>query len=66
MPILIRELHIKVAVNAPSQQGNNGNASAQNQNSGANAQTRNDGNKELVIAECVEQVLEILKAKNEP
>lgn len=66
MPILIRELHIKVAVNAPSQQGNNAATLNPNQNARPNAQTRNDENRELVIAECVEQVLEILKAKNEP
>jgi Family of unknown function (DUF5908) len=66
MPILIRELHIKVAVNAPAQQGNNANVSTQIQNTGPNGQTRNEENRELVIAECVEQVLEILKAKNEP
>lgn len=64
MPILIREIHIKLAVNAPAQQSGN-NAPPRN-NSGANAEVRADDNRELIIAECVEQVLEILKAKNEP
>lgn len=64
MPILIREIHIKLAVNAPAQQSGN-NTPARN-TGGANAEVRTDNNRELIIAECVEQVLEILKAKNEP
>lgn len=61
MPIEIKELHIKVVVNAskneaPSQaQPKTGNG---NKNSGV-------AEKDAIIAECVEQVLQILQRKTE-
>lgn len=59
MPIEIKELHIKVTVNPPP--GGQPVASpAQPAGSGGGGQGKDD-----IIAECVEQVLEILKAKHE-
>ena len=58
MPILIRELSIKITVD--EQQGNgasSGNAPATASGGG--------GAKNEIIAECVEQVMDILKAKIE-
>jgi hypothetical protein len=56
MPVEIKELHIRVAVDArPPQQ-----ASA--------ARTASDGNgadKDAIVAECVEQVLQIIQSKKE-
>jgi hypothetical protein len=56
MPIEIKELNIRINVNqnqpeqdAPPQQ--------------ATAQTSGNNNKEEMIAECIEQVMEILKNK---
>lgn len=56
MPIEIKELNIRINVNqnqpeqdAPPQQ--------------ATAQTPGNNNKEEIIAECIEQVMEILKNK---
>ncbi len=51
MPIEIRELHIKVNVN--------------NAQSSQNEGEQKVIEKEIVIAECVEQVLEILKENKE-
>jgi hypothetical protein len=56
MPIEIKELHIKVTVNTPS-------AEVTPKVSGAPAEGGGDANS--VVAECVEQVLEILKQKSE-
>ncbi len=58
MPIEIKELYIKVAVSAPGA----GPATPAPSPGGA-AQDRNDPN--AVIAECVEQVLQILQQKAE-
>jgi hypothetical protein len=56
MPIEIKELHIRVAVDArPAQQA-------------LAAQTSSGGNgaaKDAIVAECVEQVLEIIQSKKE-
>ncbi len=59
MPIEIKELHIRVSVNtSPSGQ------QAEGQQAVA-GESDNDGVKEAVIAECVEQVLQILQNKQE-
>ena len=56
MPIEIRELHIRVTVNATD-----GASSGQGVSAGQNRES----DKESIIAECVEQVLEILQNKSE-
>ncbi|ACT91933.1 DUF5908 family protein [Dyadobacter fermentans] len=61
MPLIIRELHIKVAVNAPAEQGGRATAPA-----AAQAQGGDDDDKEAIVAECVEQVMEILRNRLEP
>ena len=60
MPIEIKELHIKVTVTAPQTGGQQAQQSA-GQSPGDTAAA----NKDAVVAECVEQVLQILQAKNE-
>lgn len=65
MSIIIRELHIKIAVNAPNEQGG-GAATPQNASNQAAAQGGSDDDKEAIVAECVEQVMEILRNRNEP
>ncbi len=57
MPVEIKELHIRVTVNAT-------------EGSPSNQQTVSSGNKsdldrQNIIAECVEQVLEVLRIKSE-
>ena len=64
MPIQIRELHIKVVVNtAESPPGADPSAS------GGKAQQPGAGNadmdKDLIIAECIEQVMNIMRDKLE-
>lgn len=58
MPIEIRELHIRVAVN--SEPGKQGAARAE-----APADTGGHADQDAVVAMCVEQVLRILQAKKE-
>jgi hypothetical protein len=59
MPIEIRELHIRVAVNAPpNSPGPAGGAGNIRGDGGA-------GEKDEIIAECVEQVLNILQSKRD-
>jgi len=55
MPIEIRELHIRVAVNAEGT----------NQSAPAKAGERDGGDKDAIVAECVEQVLRIIQARRE-
>jgi hypothetical protein len=58
MPIEIRELHIKIKVNERENQGQRLNTQqARNQERGAS--------EEALVAECVEQTLQVLKAKQE-
>jgi len=64
MPIEIKELHIHVVVNAASggqaaakPQAGTGESNSGNSNSG--------GDKDAIVAECVEQVLDILQNKRE-
>lgn len=63
MPIEIKELHIHVMVNASS--GEPAASNAQNGESGNNSGNSGGGDKDTIIAECVEQVLEILQNKRE-
>lgn len=60
MPIEIKELHIRVAVNsAPA-----GQPAAAKGASGAGGEA--DGaDKDAIVAECVEQVMQILQARTE-
>ena len=57
MPIEIRELNIRVSVNqSPAEQGSP---------AGGGAQGGGGADKDQIIAECVDQIMEILKNKNE-
>ncbi len=56
MPVEIRELHIRVAVSAKPAKQTQG-AAGKNGEGGAD--------KDAIVAECVEQVLQILQAKKE-
>lgn len=56
MPIEIRELHIKVKV---------GEQGAESSGSGSSSGTSSGLDKEAVISECVEKVLQILRDKLE-
>ena len=61
MPIEIKELHIKVSVTPPSQP----NATPPPQQSHGGTGGHGTADKEAVVAECVEQVLQILQQKSE-
>jgi hypothetical protein len=61
MPIQIRELHIKVVVNAAESPPNSASAENQPQQAGGGSAT----DKDLIISECVEQVMAILREKTE-
>ncbi len=63
MPIEIRELHIKVMVNAPQEQQSAGSVRAAAP--GGNPAESGQSEKEAMVAECVEQVLQILHHKKE-
>ncbi|HXS38177.1 MAG TPA: DUF5908 family protein [Flavipsychrobacter sp.] len=58
MPIEIKELYIKVTVNEPHPEAQ---SSSDNSQQGAG---KEDG-KDAIIAQCVEQVMEILNNKEE-
>jgi hypothetical protein len=58
MPIEIKELHISVAVNAQQ-------AVAGQHSPASGAQTGGGADREALVAECVEQVLQILRNKSE-
>jgi hypothetical protein len=59
MPIEIRELNIRVSVNqSPAEQDSKGGGGGSKGGGGG-------ADKDEIIAECVEQILEILKNKNE-
>ncbi|MDH7444142.1 DUF5908 family protein [Aquimarina sp. 2201CG14-23] len=51
--IEIKELHIKINVDNESKK------------SGANDSKKSSGNKDMIIAECVEQVMEIIAKQTE-
>ncbi len=61
MPIQIRELHIKVVVNAAESPPSSTSADAQQ----PAATGGGDTDKDLIISECVEQVMSILREKTE-
>jgi hypothetical protein len=62
MPIEIKELHIRVSVNtSPSGQPLGGQQAV----GGGSMRSDSGGDKEAIIAECVEQVLQILQNKME-
>ena len=58
MPIEIKELHVRIAVNAPAAKQ----APAAQSQPGASG---NAGDKDAIVAECVEQVLQIIKTRKE-
>lgn len=62
MPLEIKELHINIAVNAPQNGQSPGN---QTTNGGDSNAQPDDEAKAMIVAECVEQVLQILKNKME-
>ncbi|RPE05458.1 hypothetical protein EGT74_24030 [Chitinophaga lutea] len=62
MPIQIRELHIKVVVNAAESPPSSTSADAQQQTAAGGG---SDTDKDLIISECVEQVMSILREKTE-
>ena len=62
MPIEIKELHIRVAVNPPPAGQPAGGTTAGNS---SNSAIGNEGDKDALVAECVEQVLQILQNKME-
>jgi hypothetical protein len=58
MPVEIRELHIRVAVNpGPASQGQASAAESADHGSGSD--------KDAIVAECVEQVMQIIQSKKE-
>ena len=57
MPIEIRELHIKVTVNQPSQ--------GQQQTATPSTGGKADDDKEAIISQCVDEILEIIDNKKE-
>ncbi|SDD67444.1 hypothetical protein SAMN05216464_102247 [Mucilaginibacter pineti] len=60
MPVEIRELNIRVSVNqSPAEQDSRGGGGGGGQQGGGGA------DKDQIIAECVEQIMEIMKNKNE-
>ncbi len=62
MPIEIKELHIRIAVNTSQNGQPSGNQTANGEDSSG---LTGDDAKEMLVAECVEQVLQILKNKTE-
>lgn len=63
MPIEIKELHIRVAVNSSQNgQGSEGQSAASSGNTSTGA---GDTDKDAIVAECVEQVLQVLQHKKE-
>lgn len=61
MPLQIKELYIKVTVNSDEEQD----ASAAG-NTGSESSSSSSLNNREIIADCVEQVMQILKEKMEP
>lgn len=60
MPIEIKELHIRVAVNAASEQ-----KAPSSQGQAASAPPGGGVDKDAIVAECVEQVMQLLQNKRE-
>lgn len=64
MPIQIRELHIKVAVNEPAE--TSGSAPVRSTPPpGSTQRPLSEDQRDEIIAECVEQVMNILREKSE-
>ncbi|MFB6454707.1 DUF5908 family protein [Chitinophaga sp. Hz27] len=63
MPIQIRELHIKVEVNAAESPPGSTPAAAAPQSAAAG--DKHDNDKDLIISECIEQVMQVLRDKME-
>ncbi|MCP5245930.1 MAG: hypothetical protein H6937_08270 [Burkholderiales bacterium] len=61
MPIEIKELHIRVSVNVP--QG--GQMAESKATTAGFANLKRDGEIDAIVAECVEQVLDILRNKRD-
>ena len=62
MPIEIKELHIKIAVNAPQ---NGQGANSQNPPAAIGSNNKASLDKDEIVAECIDQVFKILKNKME-
>lgn len=58
MPVEIKELHIRLTVNATE-------GTPSEPQTGGNDVKSSDAERQAIIAECVEQVLEILQNKSE-
>ena len=58
MPVEIKELHIRVTVNQPGQ-------AQQSSASSASGKKEEGDEKEAIIAQCVEEVLQIIDNKKE-
>jgi hypothetical protein len=65
MPIEIKELHIRITVNAPDAGGAGPGAAATSGAAPPASAGGASGDKEALVAECVEQVLSILHEKLE-
>lgn len=63
MPIQIRELHIRVVVNAGESPP--GSTAATGSSGNQQPPDKADADKDLIIAECVEQVMAVLRDKLE-
>ncbi|HWD28606.1 MAG TPA: DUF5908 family protein [Rhizomicrobium sp.] len=64
MPVEIKELHIRVAVSGAGPKGGGGKPADKDAHGKGEAH-EGGGGKEAIVAECVEQVLQILQAKKE-
>lgn len=65
MPIEIKELHIRAVVNEPPEPSG-GSANVNRPASGSSAPADDSsGDKDDIVAECVEKVLDILRQRNE-
>ncbi len=62
MPIEIKELHIRVAVNTPQHEQSSTHQKVFGRDK---ANGSNDVDTETIVAECVEQVLQVLRDKME-
>lgn len=60
MPIEIKELHIRVAVNVPQ-----GGVPAKEKKGASGGSSGAVVDKDAIVAECVEQVMQILQSKSE-
>lgn len=65
MPILIRELEIKVSVNAPEGSPAAGMAGPPARSASGGSTSSNPDERNQLVAECVEQVLAILRSQQE-